>query len=343
MSKVLVTGGCGYIGSHMIVDLLQNGFELISVDNYSNSFEVTYDAIEKICGKKVSYFQLDLCDKAATIAFIKSHPEISSVIHFAAHKSVPESVLDPLAYYENNIQSVANILAAVAQSNIRHFVFSSSCSVYGNPAQLPVTEESATKPASPYAFTKQIGEQMIIDFVNNYKQCQFHLLRYFNPAGNHPSALIGELPQKTYLNLVPVITRTAVGKLAPMKVFGDDYATRDGSCVRDYVHVMDIANAHTKSLQYLMGGSEQNSYNVFNLGTGNGVTTLEIIASFEKVSGVKLPFSMAARRSGDVESIYANNDKAKRILNWNAAFSLDEIMKTAWDWELKQAEISKDS
>jgi len=338
MSKVLVTGGCGYIGSHMIVDLLQKGFDVISVDNYSNSFEKTYDAVAQICGRSFEYYSLDLCDKSSTIAFVKNHPEISSIIHFAAHKSVPESVLDPLIYYENNLQSMTNLLFAMEGSAIRQFVFSSSCSVYGNPASLPVTEESPLQPASPYAFSKQIGEQMIIDYLQKYKDCQFHLLRYFNPAGNHESALIGELPRKTYLNLVPVITKTAVGKLPPMKVFGNDFNTRDGSCVRDYVHVMDITKAHTMSLQYMMEGKEKKSFDIFNLGTGNGVTTLEAIHAFEKVSAQKLPFSMAERRSGDVESIYANNDKAKRILGWEPTNTLDEIMKSAWDWELKQQE-----
>lgn len=338
MSKVLVTGGCGYIGSHMIVDLLQKGYDLISVDNYSNSFEKTYAAIEKICGRTVEYEALDLCDKAATLAFFKNHPEITSVIHFAAHKSVPESVLDPLAYYENNIQSMTNVLSAVSFSNIKQFVFSSSCSVYGNPTSLPVIEESPIKPASPYAFSKHVGEQMIMDYVKQYQNCQFHLLRYFNPAGNHASALIGELPRKVYLNLVPVITRTAIGKLAPMKVFGGDFNTRDGSCIRDYVHVMDITKAHLLSLQYMIEGKEQKGYDVFNLGTGNGITTLEAIHSFEKVSGKKLAFTIAERRPGDVESIYANNDKAKKVFGWEPMYSLDDIMKSAWDWELKQQE-----
>ena len=336
MPVVLVTGGSGYIGSHLIVDLLAHQIELISVDNYSNSYEEVYLSIEKITQLPIRYTKLDLCDKAAVFAFMDAHPEITDIIHFAAHKSVPESVLNPLAYYENNIQPMVNLLAVVERYKIQHFVFSSSCSVYGNPQELPVTEESAIQPASPYAFTKVIGERMIMDFVQRYTDCRFHLLRYFNPAGNHSSALIGEWPRKTYLNVVPVITRTAVGELPPMKVFGDDYDTRDGSCVRDYVHVMDIAHAHTLSLQYLQSGKEKKTYDVFNLGTGQGVTTLEIIHSFERVSGVKLKYTIEGRREGDVASIFANNDKAKNVLAWTPMYSLDDMVKSAWDWELER-------
>lgn len=335
MAKILVTGGCGYIGSHTIVDLIEHGFDVISVDNNSRSNPAILEGIEKITGKKVKNYRVDLCNFDDTYAIFQENSTIEGIIHFAAYKAVGESVEKPLLYFENNINSLINILKCVQEFEVPFFVFSSSCTVYGNPDEIPVTEKTPPKPAaSPYGYTKQMGEQIIHEFA---KSAAMHciLLRYFNPVGAHPSIRIGEMPVGRPQNLVPAITQTAIGKLPKVTVYGNDYNTRDGSCIRDYVHVSDIAHAHTLALEYLRQQKSKALCEVFNLGTGNGVTVLEAIRSFEKVSGTKLNYEIGPRRPGDVVAIYANNDLAKEQLEWSPAFSLDEMMLTAWLWEQK--------
>lgn len=335
MAKILVTGGCGYIGSHTLVDLIENGYEVISVDNNSRSHASVLEGIAKITGKTVKNYKVDLCNFDDTFAIFQENEDIVGIIHFAAYKAVGESVEKPLMYFENNLYSLINLLKCVQEFSTPWFVFSSSCTVYGEPDQPVVTEESPIKPAaSPYGATKQMGEEILTQFQKTSKT-QCILLRYFNPVGAHPSILIGELPIGKPQNLVPAITQTAIGKLPKLIVFGNDYPTRDGSCVRDFIHVSDIAHAHTLAIRYLEQGLNKSGTEVFNLGTGNGVTVLEAIHSFEKVSKVKLNYEIGPRRQGDIVAIYANNDKAKHILAWQPKYSLDEMMKTAWDWEEK--------
>ena len=334
MEKILVTGGCGYIGSHTIVDLLEHGFEVLSVDNLSNSDEGVLEGIEAITGRRVRNYRVDLCDLSATRKVFQENPDIRGIIHFAALKSVGESVMQPLRYFRNNLNSLLNVLECAEAFGVPYFVFSSSCSVYGNAEALPVTEETPLQEAeSPYARTKQMGEDIIRDFSRVHPRVKSVLLRYFNPAGAHESARIGENPINEATNLVPVITETAIGKRPQMTVFGDDYPTRDGSCIRDYIHVMDLANAHTRCLQYLMEGRNEQACEVFNVGIGEGVTVLEAIRAFEKVSGRKLNYEIGPRRPGDVVAIYANNDKAARLLGWKPRRTIEDIMRTAWEWE----------
>jgi UDP-glucose 4-epimerase len=317
MKKILVTGGCGYIGSHTIVDLIQNGFDIICVDNNSRSNEAMLDGVEKILGKKIKNYKVDLCNFDDTYAIFQENTDINGIIHFAAYKAVGESVEKPLLYFENNLTSLVNILKCAEEFKVPHFVFSSSCTVYGNPDAVPVTEETPQKPAeSPYGATKQMGERIVEDTVKS-NNINAILLRYFNPVGAHP------------------ITQTAIGKLPMMQVFGTDYDTRDGSCIRDFIHVCDIAHAHTLALNFLIAEKNISKCDVFNLGTGDGYTVLEAIAAFEEVSGVKLNFKIAARRAGDVVSIYANNTKAKQSLQWEPQYNLNQMMDTAWQWELK--------
>jgi UDP-glucose 4-epimerase len=332
--KVLVTGGCGYIGAHTIVDLINNGFDVVSVDSNIRSSTQLLDGIEKITGKKIRNYKVDLCNLEDTHAVFHENRDIVGVIHFAALKTVPESVADPLLYFHNNLASLVNVLKCVKEFNIPNLVFSSSCSVYGNATELPVVEATPLGEAqSPYARTKQMGEQMIQDY-SRVNDTQSILLRYFNPVGAHPSALIGELPLGRPDNLVPVITQTAIGKIPKLTVFGHDYDTRDGSCIRDYIHVMDIANAHTRALQYLLDQKNTDNCEIFNLGTGNGVTVLEAIKAFEKISGVKLNYELGPRRPGDVIAIYANNTKAKEALGWEPNIGIEDMMRTAWQWEV---------
>jgi len=335
MNKILVTGGCGYIGSHTIVDLVQNGFEVICADNNSRSNEGILNGVEKIIGKKIKNYKVDLCIYDDTYAVFQENPDIKGIIHFAAYKAVGESVEKPLMYFENNLNSLINILKCAEEFNVPHFVFSSSCTVYGNPDSMIVTEETPQKPAeSPYGATKQMGELIVSETVK-ISALNAILLRYFNPVGAHPSIHIGELPIGRPANLVPAITQTAIGKIPMMQVYGTDYNTKDGSCVRDYIHVCDIAHAHTLALNYLIGQKNTTNCEVFNLGTGNGYTVLEAIHAFEKVSGVKLNYQLGPRRAGDVVAIYANNSKAKNNLGWMPQYSLDDMMDTAWQWELK--------
>lgn len=341
MKKILVTGGCGYIGIHTIVDLIQNGFEVISIDNFSRSTPAILHSAEKLTGRAIRNYAVDLCDAAETEEVFRENPDIAGIIHFAAYKAVGESVENPLLYYENNLISLVNILKCARDFHVPHFVFSSSCTVYGNPDRIPVTEETAQKPAeSPYGATKQMGEVMVTDAA---KSCglQAILLRYFNPVGAHPSILLGEVPVGRPANLVPAITQTAIGKLPTMQVYGDDYDTRDGSCLRDYIHVSDIAHAHTLALHYLMEGKNKQQTEIFNLGTGDGYTVLEVIAAFEKVSGQKLNYQIGPRRSGDVVAIYANNNKARNELGWVPKYNLEDMMDTAWKWELHLQQMAR--
>lgn len=335
MAKILVTGGCGYIGSHTIVDLIENGFDVISVDDNSRSTDYLLEGIQRITGKKVKNYHVDLKNFDDTLAIFQENDDITGVIHFAAYKAVGESVAEPLLYYENNMFSLINLLKCVKEFEVPYFVFSSSCTVYGNPDEVPVTETTPEKKAeSPYGATKQMGERIVSDFAEQTNTACI-LLRYFNPVGAHPSIQIGELPLGKPANLVPAITQTAIGKLPQMQVFGNDYPTRDGSCVRDYIHVSDIANAHTLSVQYLQQKKNTSNCEVFNLGSGNGVTVLEAIQTFEQVSGVKLNYVMGPRRPGDVVAVYANKDRAEKLLGWKPKFNLKEMMETAWKWELR--------
>ncbi|UEG50468.1 UDP-glucose 4-epimerase GalE [Ferruginibacter lapsinanis] len=335
MKKILVTGGCGYIGSHTIVDLIENGYEVISIDNNSRSSSDILTGVESITGTQVKNYVVDLCNYDDTKQVFKENPDIVGIIHFAAYKSVGESVGNPLMYFDNNLASLVNILKCTEEFNISNFVFSSSCTVYGNPDEIPVTESTPQKPGeSPYGITKQMGEQIITETIK-VDNIQTILLRYFNPVGAHPSILIGETPIGKPANLVPAITQTAIGKLPAMQVHGNDYPTRDGSCLRDYIHICDIAHAHTLALNYLIDKKNKTNCTVFNLGTGNGYTVLEVIKTFEKVTGQRLNYTIGPRRNGDVVAIYANRDKATKELGWNPQYTLEDMMHTAWQWELK--------
>lgn len=335
MAKILVTGGCGYIGSHTIVDLIENGYEVISVDNNSRSSPNVLLGIEQVTGVKVKNYKVDLCNFDDTFAIFQENTDIIGIIHFAAYKAVAESVEKPLLYFENNLYSMINLLKCVQEFHTPFFVFSSSCTVYGNPDKVPVTETSPPKPAeSPYGYTKQMCEQILNEVVKSSGTHSI-LLRYFNPAGAHPSAAIGEMPVGKPQNLVPAITQTAIGRIEKMYVHGSDYPTRDGSCIRDFVHVCDLAHAHTLALQYLEAGKNNGLCEVFNLGSGQGVSVLEAIHAFEKVSGVKLNYEIGPRRPGDVVEIYANNDLARKQLGWEPLVSLEEMMATAWKWEMR--------
>ena len=332
--KILVTGGTGYIGSHTSVELIEEGFDVMIIDNLYNSEADVVDRIYKITGVKPFLEVLDLCDKEKLNKFIQLHKDISAVIHFAAYKAVGESVNKPLEYYRNNLLSLVNLLDAMKSYNIPDLVFSSSCTVYGQPEKLPVTEDTPLQPAtSPYGNTKQIGEAIIRDTTASDKNTKAISLRYFNPIGAHPSALIGELPRGVPENLVPYITQTGYGLRDELKVFGDDYNTPDGSCIRDYLHVVDLAKAHVVAIKRLLEGRNKTNYEVFNLGTGKGVSVLEAIKSFERISGIKLKYKIVGRRAGDIEKIWADPSFANKELGWKTLSSLDEAMKTAWDWE----------
>lgn len=338
MKKVLVTGGTGYIGSHTIVDLINHGFEVISVDDYSNSTPQALEGIQAITGKTIQNYVVDLKDLEATAQIFKEHRDLMGVIHFAAHKLVGESVEKPLTYFRNNLNSLLNIIDCMQQFEVKNLIFSSSCSVYGNAEELPVTEETPMREAeSPYARTKQMGEQICVDVARQATDHNFVLLRYFNPAGAHASALLGENPANAPSNLVPVITETAIGKRQKMTVFGADYDTRDGSCIRDYIHVMDLANAHTKAMEYLIAGNNPSNLEVFNLGIGEGVSVLEAIKAFETVSGQPLNYEIGPRRPGDVIAIYAQPERAKSKLNWKPERDIEAIMASAWAWEKRRS------
>ncbi|MBR9922754.1 MAG: UDP-glucose 4-epimerase GalE [Bacteroidetes bacterium] len=338
MKKVLVSGGCGYIGSHTIVDLIDRGYEVISADNLVNAEETILDGIEAITGVRVKNYRVDLADRVACAELFAAHRDIMGVIHFAALKSVGESVEKPILYFRNNLNSLLNILEACEKHNIENFIFSSSCSVYGNTDALPVVESTPWQEAeSAYARTKQMGEQIIRDVYRSLSSGKAILLRYFNPAGGHESGLIGESPTSNVTNLVPVITETAIGKRKSMTVFGNDYDTRDGSCIRDYIHVMDLARAHTLCLDYLDANKQQEQVEVFNVGLGEGATVLEAINAFEKVSGQKLNYDIGPRRAGDVVAIYANHQRATDRLGWTPSRNIEDIMRTAWEWEKRRS------
>ena len=316
-----------------IVDLIEHGFNVISVDNLSRATDTSLHGIEKITGKKIKNYQVDLTNKAATESIFVENPSIMGIIHFAAYKAVGESVEKPLDYYDNNLFSLINLLQMAVKYNAKHFIFSSSCTVYGNPELIPVTENTPLQTAaSPYGATKQMGETIVRDTAFTHPLSTI-LLRYFNPVGAHPSTAIGELPIGRPQNLVPAITQTAIGKLPTMQVHGTDYDTRDGSCIRDYIHVCDIAHAHTLALQFSIKNNKEKSCEVFNLGTGNGITVLEAIQAFEKVSGIQLNYELGPRRAGDIVAIYANNDKAVNQLGWKCKYGLEDMMLTAWKWE----------
>jgi len=333
-NKILVTGGTGYIGSHTVVELINAGFEVVIVDDLSNSLISSLDGIKKITGKQIPFEEINLCDRDKVNALFKKHNDIKGIIHFAASKAVYDSVNNPLKYYRNNLVSLINLLDAQIEFNIPNIVFSSSCTVYGQPEKLPVTEDAPIQKAmSPYGNTKQICEEILQDTIKVNKQLKAIALRYFNPIGAHESALIGELPLGIPDNLVPFITQTAIGIREEIKVFGSDYNTPDGSCIRDYIHVVDLAKAHVIALKRMLENKTKADYEYFNLGTGNGISVLEVINSFEKVSGQKLNYKIVARRPGDIEKIWADTTFANNELGWKAEKTLDEMMLTAWNWE----------
>ncbi len=333
MKTILVTGGCGYIGVHTITDLLQHNYHVISIDNNSRSNADMLVGVEKITGKSVQNYPINLCDKEAVSAVFTKHPQIAGIIHFAAYKAVGESVNEPILYFDNNINSLINILACAEEFGVKNIIFSSSCTVYGNPDVVQVTEDTPQKKAeSPYGLTKQMGESIVETLVNK-GVIQAVLLRYFNPVGAHPSNFIGELPIGKPQNLIPVITQTAIGKLPQITVYGNDYDTPDGSCIRDYIHVCDIAHAHTLALQFIEKQTVHKCH-IFNLGTAKGYSVLEIIKTFEKENNVVLNYSIGPRRTGDVVAIYANNEKATTVLGWHPTYNLADMVTTAWNWEL---------
>lgn len=332
MDKILVTGGLGYIGSHTVVALMDQGYEPVIIDNLSNSRLSVLDRIEEIKGKRPTFYKVEMCDQQALREVFEKEQDIKAVIHFAAFLLVDESVEQPLQYYQNNLISTLNLLT-VLRDHKAGIVFSSSCTVYGNPDQLPVDENAPIKPAqSPYGNTKKIGEDILRDAAHAYQQPVISL-RYFNPIGAHESALIGEFQQGAPHHLVPYITETAKGIRKELKIFGKDWNTKDGTCVRDYIHVMDIAEAHIAAVKRLSGKDKREIFEVFNLGTGTGYSVLEMVQSFQKVTQVKVPYSFAERRAGDVEAVYADTAKAKQVLGWEAKRSLDEMLLSAWKWE----------
>lgn len=334
MDKILVTGGLGFIGSHTVVELQNRGFEVVIIDDLSNSTIDVLDRIALITGKKPEFEQLDLKEKSKLSAFFKNHSDIKGVIHFAASKAVGESVNEPLMYYENNINTLVYLLKEITALDTSNFIFSSSCTVYGQADKLPITESAPVKPAkSPYGNTKQIGEEIITDVCNVNSNFNAIALRYFNPIGAHESANIGELPIGVPQNLVPYITQTAIGLRQQLSVFGDDYPTPDGTCIRDYIHVVDLAKAHVVALQRLLDNRNESNYETYNLGTGKGSSVLEVIQSFERVSNKNLNYKIADRRAGDITSAYADTEKAATVLGWKTELTLDDAMRSAWQWE----------
>lgn len=333
-ATVLVTGGTGYIGSHTAVELINAGYDVVIIDNLSNSTKDSLDGIQKITGIRPKFEEFDLCDPARVTRFFNENRDVKAIIHFAASKAVGESVEKPLLYYKNNLWSLINLLSAMSEFNVPNLVFSSSCTVYGQPEILPVTENAPIQMAmSPYGNTKQICEEIIGDTLFSNNGLKAISLRYFNPVGAHASALIGELPVGVPANLVPFITQTAIGLREQLKVFGNDYNTPDGTCVRDYIHVVDLAKAHVVAISRLLENRNKKAYEVFNIGTGNGNTVLDIINTFEKVSGKKLNYKIVDRRPGDIEKVWADTTLANQELGWKAESSLDETILSAWKWE----------
>lgn len=337
---ILVTGGTGFIGSHTTVELQQAGYNVVIVDNLSNSKIEVLDGIEKITGVRPAFEQVDLREKDAVEAVFAKYPEIEGVIHFAASKAVGESVEKPLLYYRNNIVSLINILELMPKYNVKGIIFSSSCTVYGQPSEenLPVTEEAPIQKAlSPYGNTKQINEEIINDYIHSGAPIKSIILRYFNPIGAHPSAYIGELPNGVPMNLIPFVTQTAIGIRKELKIFGNDYNTPDGTCIRDYIYVVDLAKAHVAAMARVLD-KETDPVEVFNIGTGKGVSTLEVVEGFEKATGVKLNWSFAPHREGDIEKVWGNVDKANKVLGWKAETPLEDVLASAWKWQKKLRE-----
>jgi len=336
-SKVIVTGGMGYIGSHTVVELINKGYQPVIIDNLSNSEVTVLDGIKKITGINVTFEQVDLSEAVSTAEIFAKHKDAIGVIHFAALKAVGESVNKPTLYYKNNIFSLINVIEGITNNGIGNLIFSSSCTVYGQPEKLPVTEQSPIQPAlSPYGNTKQVGEEILREATGASEQKMKTIsLRYFNPIGAHPSANIGELPLGVPNNLMPYITQTAIGMREQLSVFGTDYNTPDGTAIRDYIHVVDLAEAHVVALDRLVGGHNKLDYEVFNLGTGNGFSVMDVIKSFERSTGEKLKYKTVERRAGDIETIYADTTFAKEELGWETSRSLDEMTASAWAWEKK--------
>ena len=332
---ILVTGGTGFIGSHTTVELQNAGYNVVIVDNLSNSQANVIDGIEKITGIRPAFEKVDLQDFAATEAVFKKYQGIRGIIHFAASKAVGESVQKPLLYYRNNILSLVNLLELMPKYQVKGIIFSSSCTVYGQPDQLPATEETPIKKAeSPYGNTKQINEEIIQDTVKSGSPIQSIILRYFNPIGSHPSALIGEMPNGVPQNLIPFLTQTAMGIREKLSVFGDDYDTPDGSCIRDYIYVVDLAKAHVCAMSRILDGKTEEPVEIYNIGTGKGTSVLELINGFERATGVKLNYEIVGRRAGDIEKVWGNVDKANRVLGWKADTPLDDLLRSAWKWQV---------
>ena len=339
--KILVAGGTGYIGSHTTVELQQAGYDVLIIDDLSNSNIEVLDGIERITGIRPEFVQLDLKDKEGTRKALQEHPGVEGVILFAASKAVGESVQQLLKYYRNNITTLINILELMPEFNMKGIVFSSSCTVYGqpDPENLPVTENAPIKPAtSPYGNTKQINEEIIRDTIHAGAPFKSIILRYFNPIGAHPTAEIGELPNGVPQNLIPYLVQTAIGIRKELSVFGDDYNTPDGSCIRDYINVVDLAKAHVVAMNRMLENKSDDKMEIFNLGTGRGVSVLELVNTFEKATGVKVPHKIVGRREGDIEQVWANPEKANNILGWKAEESLEDTLKSAWNWQLKLRE-----
>jgi len=340
--KILLTGGAGYIGSHIAVELLEKKYQVVIIDNFSNSTPETIDRIEKITGRRPEFYKIDLCDLDELKKFFVEQNDIDSVIHLAGFKAVGESVKKPLDYYRNNLLSLENLLICVLDKKIKSLIFSSSASVYGEPEKLPVNEATPIKqPMNPYGNTKKIAEEILKDVVKANSEFNCIALRYFNAAGAHDSGLIGELPQGAPENLIPFITQTGAGARDELKVFGNDYNTPDGTCIRDYIHVVDLAKAHVRALERLSGGKNKNNFEVFNIGTGKGASVMEAIKAFEKASGQKLKYKIVARRPGDPDTVFTDTDLAKKELGWQAEKNLDEILKSAWNWEKNLRNINK--
>jgi UDP-glucose 4-epimerase len=333
--KILVTGGTGYIGSHYIIEQIRNtDWDIVSIDNYLNSSPRTIERIEKISGRKVLNYEIDLRDQRSTLKFFEDQGDIRGIVHFAALKSVPESVEEPLLYYDNNINGLLNILTAIEQFRIPYFIFSSSASVYGNVEKLPVDEQTPMGHAEcPYAHTKQIGEGILEHFYRKHPDLHGIALRYFNPVGADETGLNGEDPINRPTNLVPVITQVASGILPQLVIYGNDWNTRDGTCIRDYIHVSDIAEAHIQALEYLIEEKAAKNYEIFNLGTGNGVSVLEAVNAFEKTTGEKLNYTLGSRRPGDVEAVYSDNRYTESQLGWTPKRNIEEMMRSAWKWQ----------
>jgi UDP-glucose 4-epimerase len=336
MARILVTGGTGYIGSHTVVELMQKGYDVVIVDNLSNSNQAVLDGIAAIVGSMPDFVQADCCDTAAMDALFARYNDIEGVIHFAASKAVGESVEQPLMYYRNNLMSLVTVLEKMKKYYVKNIVFSSSCTVYGQPdaEHLPVNEQAPIQKAlSPYGNTKQINEEIICDQAHADSLLHATILRYFNPIGAHPSAMIGELPNGVPQNLLPFVTQTAAGLRAELKVFGDDYNTPDGSCIRDYIYVVDLAKAHVKAVERMLAGLPTEQVEIFNLGTGRGLSVLEIIRTFMQVTGVNIPYQIVGRREGDIEQVWAKPDKANTVLGWSADTPIEEVLLSAWKWE----------